>query len=231
MAEPKTLLALRHVAFEDLGAFAAPLRAAGYVVRYCDIGLETPSGDFDMLAVLGGPIGAYEDDLYPVLKIELALIEACLKDRKPVLGLCLGAQLMARALGARVYPGPAKEIGWKKVTLSQEGRKRLAPLDGVPVLHWHGDTFDLPDGAIRLASTDICAEQAFAFGHHGLAFQFHPEVQARGFERWLIGHAGEIAATPGVSVPALRADAAKYAAPASAAGRQVLEDWLAGITR
>jgi GMP synthase (glutamine-hydrolysing) len=226
----KTLLALRHVAFEDLGGFETPLKEAGYAIRYCDMGLQTPAGDFDLLAVLGGPIGAYEDDLYPFLTDELALISAALKAQKPVLGICLGAQLMARALGSRVYPGPAKEIGWKKLTLSGEGQKHLAPLNGPPVLHWHGDTFDLPAGAINLASTDICKQQAFAVGKKALAFQFHPEAQEQGFERWLIGHAGEIAATPGVSVPGLRADTAKFATTAIAAGRRVLAGWLAGLT-
>jgi GMP synthase (glutamine-hydrolysing) len=136
---------------------------------------------------------------------------------------------MARAMGAKVYPGPAKEIGWKKLTLSDEGQKHLAPLEGLPVLHWHGDTFDLPTGAANLASTDICKQQAFAVGSRALAFQFHPEAQEQGFERWLIGHAGEIAATPGVSVPGLRADTAKFAAAAIAAGRRVLAGWLAGL--
>src|SRR3984885_15512495 len=91
----KTLLALRHVAFEDLGGFEAPLKDAGYAIRYCDMGLQSPSGDFDLLAVLGGPIGAYEDDLYPFLKDELNLIAGQLQASKPVLGICLGAQLMA----------------------------------------------------------------------------------------------------------------------------------------
>jgi len=225
----KTLLALRHVTFEDLGGFEAPLRDAGYAIRYCDMGLQSPAGDFDLLAVLGGPIGAYEDDLYPFLKDELALISGALKAEKPVLGICLGAQLMARALGAKVYPGPAKEIGWKKLSLSGEGQKFLAPLDGLPVLHWHGDTFDLPAGAINLASTDICKQQAFAVGPRALAFQFHPEAQEQGFERWLIGHACEIAAAPGVSVPGLRADTAKLAPASVAAGRRVLAGWLASL--
>jgi len=226
----KTLLALRHVTFEDLGGFEAPLREAGYAIRYCDMGLQNPAGDFDLLAVLGGPISAYEDDLYPFLKDELALISGALKAEKPVLGICLGAQLMARALGAKVYPGPAKEIGWKKLSLSGEGQKLLAPLDGLPVLHWHGDTFDLPGGAINLASTDICKQQAFTVGSRALAFQCHPEAQEQGFERWLIGHACEIAGAPGVSVPGLRADTAKFAPAAITAGRRVLTQWLAGLT-
>jgi GMP synthase (glutamine-hydrolysing) len=209
----KTLLAIRHVAFEDLGGFEAPLEEAGYAICYCDMGLDDPfSGPTpDLLTVLGGPFGAYEGDLYPFLKDEIALIATALKRGTPTLGICLGAQLMARALGARVYPGRAKEIGWKPLTLTPEGEALL------------------PDGAVNLASTDICAHQAFAIGDHALAFQFHPEAQARGFERWLIGHACEIAATPGVTVPDLRGDTGKYAAAATKAGRAILQNWLAGL--
>jgi GMP synthase (glutamine-hydrolysing) len=227
----KTLLAIRHVAFENLGAFEAPLEEAGYAIRYCDMGLdELPAADADLLAVLGAPIGAYEDDRYPFLRNEIALIAARLGARRPVLGICLGAQLMALALGARVYPGQAKEIGWKPLTLTAQGEGLLAPFKGVPVLHWHGDVFDLPGGAINLASTDICAHQAFAVGGHALAFQCHPEAQAQGFERWLIGHACEIGAAPGVSVADLRADTARYAADAARAGQKMLQNWLAALS-
>jgi GMP synthase (glutamine-hydrolysing) len=224
----KRVLALRHVHFEDLGAFEAPLKEAGYEVQYSDAGLDNPSdaGDFEMLAVLGGPIGAYEDDLYPFLVTELALISRQLETGKPLLGICLGAQLMARAMGARVYPGPAKEIGWKPLALTAEGQRLLSPLSEGPVLHWHGDTFDLPKGAVNLASTDVCAHQAFAVGNHALAFQFHPEAQEQGFERWLVGHTGEIAATPGISVPMLRADTKAYAAKAANRGRDAVRTWL-----
>lgn len=224
----KTVLALRHVHFEDLGAFEAPLQAAGYAIRYADAGLDdaAASGAYDMLAVLGGPIGAYEEDLYPFLNGELTLIARQLDSGAPLLGICLGAQLIARAMGARVYPGPAKEIGWKTLTLTEEGGKTLAPLKDCPVLHWHGDTFDLPGGVVNLASTDICRHQAFRAGRSVLAFQFHPEAQRRGFERWLIGHAGEIAATPGVSVPQLRADTERYGDACARQGQAVLRDWL-----
>jgi GMP synthase (glutamine-hydrolysing) len=228
----KTVLAIRHVAFEDLGAFEAPLKDAGYQLRYADMGVDdlSASAQPDLLVILGAPIGAYEDDLYPFLKTELNVIAAQIKAGKPTLGICLGAQLMARALGARVYPGKAKEIGWKPVTLRPTGENLLAPLKDLPVLHWHGDTFDLPEGAINLASTDICEHQVFTYGRHALAFQFHPEAQAQNFERWLIGHACEIGAAPGVAVPDLRAGNQKYAAAAMAAGQQVLKDWLAQQT-
>jgi GMP synthase-like glutamine amidotransferase len=133
----------------------------------------------DLLVCLGGPIGAYEEAAYPFLRDELALIERRLAAARPTLGICLGAQLMARALGARIYPAPAKEIGWGEVRLSEAGQKGpLRHFAGVPVLHWHGDTFDLPKGAELLASTVLCANQAFAFGRYALAFQFHPETTA-----------------------------------------------------
>jgi GMP synthase (glutamine-hydrolysing) len=226
----KTVLAIRHIAFESLAAFETPLQEAGYAIRYVDIGIDAlPDAEPDLLAVLGGPIGVYENDIYPFLDNEIALIAARLAARKPILGLCLGAQLMARALGARVYPGPAKEIGWKPLILTAEGEGLLAPLKNLPVLHWHGDTFDLPPGAINLAKTDICAHQAFSIGDHALGFQCHPEADGVGFERWLIGHACEIAATPGVSVPALRANTARYAAAAAKAGQAVLRGWLAKL--
>jgi GMP synthase (glutamine-hydrolysing) len=226
----KTALALRHVHFEDLGGFEAALKEAGYAVRYCEMGVEDPAafGTPDLLAILGGPIGAYEEDLYPFLRDEISLIAARLAANEPTLGICLGAQLMARALGAKVKPGRAKEIGWCPLTLSDTSHL-LKPLEGLPVLHWHGDAFDLPDGAVHLASTPDCDNQAFAYGKHALAFQFHPEAQEAGFERWLIGHACEIAATPDVSVAPLREGMRKHGARAAAAGRAVLGQWLAGL--
>ena len=227
MPRMPSLVALRHVGFEDLGAFSQPLQAAGYDIRYHDIGLDDAAavGDPDLLAVLGGPIGAYDEDLYPFLTDEIALLAKRLAARRPALGICLGAQLMARALGARVYPGRAKEIGFAPLRLSDPDGL-LSPLQDVPVLHWHGDTFDLPDGAVHLAATRDCDNQAFSIGRHALAFQCHPEAQSLGFERWLIGHAAEIAATPGVSVGGLRIQMAAHGAAAAAAGRSALARWL-----
>jgi len=227
----KRAIALRHVAFEDLDGFAAPLARRGIEIAYCeaptdDLGADTLLGA-DLLVVLGGPIGVYETRDYPFLGDEIALIERRLARNLPVLGLCLGAQLMAAALGARVYPAGFKEIGWAPIMLSASGeRAPLAELDRRPVLHWHGDTFDLPAGAVHLASTARTANQAFAWERHGLALQFHVETTARGLERWYVGHTLEIAATEGVTVPALRTDAARHAAPLVEAGTRMLDAWL-----
>jgi GMP synthase (glutamine-hydrolysing) len=226
----KTAIAIRHVAFEDLGSFAGELHDQGYHLHYFDAAAGIPGQagmEADLLVVLGGPIGAYDEADYPFLKEELRLLAHRLQHGLPTLGICLGAQLMARALGARVYPGAVKEIGWKEITLTEAGvHSVLAPLQGIPVLHWHGDTFDLPAGAVRLASSDLYENQAFAHGEHALALQFHPEVTEAGLEHWLIGHAAEINATPGVTVAGLRADVQRYGAALAPRGRLCLADWL-----
>lgn len=231
-------VAIRHVHFEDLGCFAEVLGEAGYGTELIDAGM----GDFeervaaarraDLVFVLGGPIGAHDDDAYPFLRAELALIERRLAEDRRLVGICLGAQLIARALGARVapMPGGAKEIGWAPVMLTAAGRDGpLRHLDGgLPVLHWHGDSFELPRGAERLAATNLCPNQAFAVGRRVLGLQFHPEARAAGFARWLIGHAAELAQA-GLSPVTLREGTAAHAPAAEAAGQRLLRDWLAGL--
>jgi GMP synthase (glutamine-hydrolysing) len=141
-------IAIRHVAFEDLGTLAAVLEQRGFRVAYRDATVDDLGAadivDCDLLIVLGGPIGAYDEEPYAFLRDELRAIAKRLGAGKPVLGICLGGQLMALALGAGVYPGAGKEIVWSKLTLTEAGRRScLAPFgDGTPVLHWHGDTFD-----------------------------------------------------------------------------------------
>ncbi|HET6718855.1 MAG TPA: glutamine amidotransferase [Rhodocyclaceae bacterium] len=227
----KTAIAIRHVDFEDLGSFAEVLAARGIKLRYVDAAVDDLSPATlaaDLLVVLGGPIGAYEENLYPFLSAELRLLESRLAAGLPTLGICLGAQLMARALGARVYPGPAREIGWHPLTLSKAGRASpLAHLAGdlSSMLHWHGDTFDLPDGARLLASTERCPHQAFAWGEGALAFQCHPEARTDQLERWLVGHAFELASHR-LSVTDLRADNRRYGPSLERQGARCFADWL-----
>jgi GMP synthase (glutamine-hydrolysing) len=225
-------LALRHVAFEDLGLLGPLLRERGHTVEY----VEAPLVDLaaldalapDLLVVLGGPIGVYETGAYPFLAHEIALLRRRLLAGRPTLGICLGSQLMAAALGARVYPSGVKEIGWAPLTLtSAGGASSLRHLASTAVLHWHGDTFDLPAGAVLLASTPACAHQAFSVGDFALALQFHGEAFGPALESWFVGHAGEIAATPGVSVAGLRAATARHSEALARQGREAFAEWLA----
>lgn len=227
----RTVLALRHLAFEDLGCLEPVLAQAGWDVTYLDIGVDRLDAvdpqEADLMVVLGGPIGAYEDDRYPFLVQEIHLLERRLAGGRATLGICLGAQLIARALGARVYPARAKEIGFAPIQITAEGRAScLAPLAEGPVLHWHGDTFDLPRGATRLASTEICDNQAFAWGPRVLALQFHPEAGDDRFERWLIGHTLELSMA-GIDVAALRADHAAFAPDLGRRASAWSRRWLA----
>jgi GMP synthase (glutamine-hydrolysing) len=231
-SKPRTAVAIRHVAFEDLGAFGPTLEEAGYKVRYLEAGVDDlkldPIGP-DLVIILGGPIGAYEEDKYPFLKDEIESIRQRIAAQQATIGICLGAQLIAKALGAKVYPGKQKEIGWSQLTLSEAGMQSpIRHLADVNVLHWHGDTFDLPQGATHLASTPITQNQAFAIGNHVLAFQCHPEADEARFERWLIGHANEIA-TAGLSVQTLREDTKRHAAKTGQAGHKCLLEWIAAL--
>jgi GMP synthase (glutamine-hydrolysing) len=213
-----TVIAVRHVAFEDLDAFGPILGRQGYSIEYRDAPVDDLTAPdiaaADLLIVLGGPIGVYEDAAYPFLLDEIKLVEARLARGRPVLGICLGSQIMARALGSRVYATGRKEIGWSP---------------DVAVLHWHGDTFDLPAGAQHLASTAQTPNQAFAWARHGLALQFHLEATVRGLERWYVGHACEIASTAGLSVDLLRRQAADGSPRLVAPAQAVVERWLAGL--
>jgi GMP synthase (glutamine-hydrolysing) len=230
----RTCLAIRHVPFEDLGTLGPVLEGLGYAIRYAEAGLAdlraldviTP----DILVVLGGPIGVHETEHYPFLLAERALVRARLNAARPTLGLCLGAQLMCAALGAQVAPGPQKEIGYAPVALTEAGAAGpLRHLDGLAVLHWHGDQMALPDGATCLASTDVTPVQAWSLATHALAVQFHPEADGATIEQWLVGHAHELAVAK-VDPRAVRADAARHGTALEPAGAALLCEWLAAAT-
>ena len=237
VSNARRCLAVRHVPFEDLGFFADVLLARGFTIGYREAPLDDLGAadlrDCDLLVLLGGPIGVYQRDAYPFIGEAIALAEARLAKKQPLLGICLGSQIMAAALGAEIYPGKAgKEVGWGTLTLTPSGTAsplaHLAP-DRTRVLHWHGDSFDLPKGATLLASTDRYRQQAFAYGGTGLALQFHPEVTAKGLEAWFVGHCCEIASMPGIDVKNLRAATLRYAPALHRQGKAFFEAWLDSI--
>jgi GMP synthase (glutamine-hydrolysing) len=225
---------LSHVAFEDLGSLEEPLRARGFEIESivaASARFPLPQSEAcELLVVLGGPIGVYDQEEYPFLKDEIACIRARLEARRPILGICLGAQLMAASLGARVYPGErGAEIGWAPLQPApdQPAPEWFAPLlaDGLKVFHWHGDTFDLPVGAVLLAGTERYPHQAFILGDFALALQFHPEVSAAGLESWYVGHASELHHA-GISAAHLRSQAGQYGAALEAAAASFWNRWL-----
>lgn len=229
----KTAIALRHLHFEHIGLIDRQLQQSGFAIDHLDIGID-PLSDVDpcaadLVIALGGPIAVYDESKYPFIEQEVALLRARMAAQRPTLGICLGAQMMAAALGARVYPTGVKEIGWSELSLTEAGRNSpLRHLLDVPVLHWHGDTFELPAGSNLLASTSQCPNQAFAIGTRILGLQFHGEVEVAEFERWLIGHACEIE-TAGLDVTRLRADSIAFGKDVKAAGEKLFQEWLAAL--
>jgi GMP synthase (glutamine-hydrolysing) len=233
----KLAVIVRHVAFEDLGTFEPVLVSQNYGIVWHEAGRAPLDADLaikaDLLVVLGGPIGVYDAEIYPCMAEEIDAVCRRLSADAPTLGICLGSQIIAAAAGAKVYPGTnGKEIGWSRLELTADGAAgplaELGP-DRTAVLHWHGDTFDLPVGARLLASTSQYRNQAFSLGR-ALALQFHTEVSASGLESWFLGHTLEISTTPGISTPQLRADTARNAPSLVRCGPAMLTRWLSEMT-
>lgn len=234
----KKLIAIRHVSFEDLGSFERILIAQGYSITYVEAGkddiLSLVGFDPDLLIILGGPISANQEDLYPFLKEEYRLIEKRIRQGLPLIGICLGAQMIARVLGSRIYSAEEKEIGWMPIALTEEGRRssmRFLDEEGVKVFHWHGETFDLPKDCERLASTALCKNQAFSKGPQLLGLQFHPEVIPAHLEQWYIGHACELSSDRESRIPILRKDASQWGDLLLKQGEKFLLDWLRGCEK
>lgn len=172
---------LQHVSFEGLGSIADWAREKRYETRAIRLfaGDSLPdTNEIDLLVVLGGPMNVDEEEMFTFLREEKRLIERIIEQKKPILGICLGAQLIAQVLGAKVYKGEQKEIGWFPVKKSPQSESCFAKIlpTTFTTFHWHGDTFDLPEGAANLALSAAYQNQAFAYGDKVLGLQFHLEA-------------------------------------------------------
>jgi len=193
----RPVLVFRHSPDESLGVVEPALREAGLVYSYIDLSREALRA-FDPqqlagLVVLGGAMNTDDTAVYPFLVPELEWIRAAVEHEVPVLGICLGAQLLAKSLGARVDRNPVKEIGWYDLTTTEEAAgdplfAHFAPRE--VLFQWHGDTFELPAGAVQLCRGETCQQQAFRYGESAYGVQFHAEVTAEIIERWLSEPAG-----------------------------------------
>ncbi|MBU1194402.1 MAG: type 1 glutamine amidotransferase [Proteobacteria bacterium] len=173
---------LQHVPFEGIGSMESFFKEKGYPVTCTKLydGDPLPQPDaFDLLIVMGGPMGIYDEDEYPWLKAEKQFIAQVISEKKKVLGICLGAQLIADVLGAKVYKNRHREIGWFAIDGCPELENTLLAdvfTQKPNVFHWHGDTFDIPAGAVAVAKSRACANQGFIKDNHVIAFQFHLET-------------------------------------------------------
>lgn len=230
----KTALIVRHVPREGAAGFLAPIEAAGFAIEridvadpaFADVDLCTP----DLLIMMGGPMGVYEADLHPWIPLQIAKLAARLAIDRPTLGVCLGSQMIAAALGAAVYPGPTVELGFAPLQVNDAGATSpVRHLDAVPVLHWHSDTFDLPDDVELLASTPQYRNQAFRRGRNLLALQCHAEMgEDPRFEDWLTHFWADLDSA--TQCPnALRRDHGTHGPGAVAAGRAMIGEWLEGL--
>lgn len=227
----KTALIIRHVPHEGVAGYRDPIEAAGYHVDRIDVAdpafssvdLRQP----DLLIMMGGPMGVYEQDRYPWIACQLRRLALRLEADRPTLGVCFGAQMMAAALGAYVYAGPFKEVGFHPVTVREEAiAGPLRHLVGVPVLHWHGDTFTLPDRVELIASSHVYAHQAFRRGRNILALQFHAEMGLDPrFDAWL-EQWPEAVTEAGGDEASLRAAHDALGPAAVAAGQAMIAQWL-----
>ncbi|HEU4574534.1 MAG TPA: type 1 glutamine amidotransferase [Chitinophagaceae bacterium] len=173
---------IQHVSFEYPGSILAWAEQHGFTCSFTrtDTDPVFPSlTAFDMLVIMGGPMGTYEEEKYQWLKKEKSFIRSAIDASKKVLGICLGCQLIAEVLGANVYPHAEKEIGWWPVQKVEEHPLTKNLPDGFDTFHLHGDTFDLPHGAVHLFRSAACPQQGFAFANTILALQFHPEMESK----------------------------------------------------
>lgn len=227
----KTAVVIRHVAYEGLGLFTRVLEHSGYDIIYLDAGIvscrQNITLEADILIVLGGPVGMNDLIKFPYLIDELQLVEERLNQHLPVLGIGLGAHMIAKALGASVYPMTESEYGWAPVRLMTDD-DLLEPLRDRHVLHWHNDGISLPEGAKLLASTAKSEVQAFSWGK-SLALQFHAEIDMKKFEQWVLGHAVEIQQADRRCLTQLREGVDTYGIRLEEHANQIMNNWLLSL--
>lgn len=193
---------LQHVPFENLGYIRQWIDGAGYEITATRFFNDEPLPEihsFDWLIVMGGPMSVHDEDRYPWLRPEKAFIQEAIDKDKTVLGICLGAQLMAEAIGSSVVKAVQREIGWfpvrKNAANDSDGIFETMP-DSQTVFHWHGETFDIPDGAVCLASSQSCRNQAFVYEKRVLGLQFHLEMTSDGVAQLIRNCAEDILPGP-----------------------------------
>ncbi len=208
---------LQHVSFENPGTILDWAEERNFPVHYTRLfrqeDLPEPD-DFDLLIVMGGPMNLDETQKYPWLDQEKAFLQKCLAARKKMIGICLGAQLLADMLGAKVFPNNQKEIGWFPIQRNNAADHEILKLfkkEALPAFHWHGDTFDLPENAVRLFSSQATRNQAFVWDNQVFGLQFHWEVKPENVRLLLEKAAGDLTEEPFVQQPAeMLADAEKF---------------------
>lgn len=230
----KTALIIRHVPYEGVAGYREPIERAGYRVGRLDV--DDPHFSTvdlcepDLLIMMGGPMGVYEQDRHPWIACQMRRLARRLDAGLPTLGVCFGAQMMAGALGADVYAGPVKEVGFHQVAVRETAHSSpLRHLVDVPVLHWHGDTFTLPENVELLASSHVYDHQAFRRGPNILALQFHAEMGLDPrFDAW-IEEWPESVIEAGGDEASLRGAHDQFGPAAVAAGQAMIAKWLTGL--
>jgi GMP synthase (glutamine-hydrolysing) len=232
------VLVFQHDAFEGLGYFAEVLEKQGADYRILRLFHgEMPAEDWQhigALIILGGPMGVSDEDNYPFLRWEKRIIRAAIDEAVPMLGVCLGAQLIAATLGAPVFHGPVKEIGWSPISITPHGQvdSLLGYLpESATVFQWHGDGFELPNGAIHLASSVNYKNQAFRVGRSIYGLQFHLEVTPSMIERWIDERSKDIALAPHVLPDKILADTQNYAPTLKYYGERFLSEFVRRVAR
>lgn len=231
------ITAIHHKPFFHEGTIEEALREAGADITYFkawedDLDRIDPL-DKNPVVFFGGPMGVYQADLFPFLVKEIKILETRLKHDLPTMGVCLGAQMMAKALGSEVYKGKqGPEIGWHEIKINKAGQETAARhLDAskTKMIQWHGDTFDFPEGATLLASSDQYKNQMYSYGKNAIAMQCHPEVNEKILEYWiLIGGFHDLAKT-GQTLPEFRKQTEKYMGTLKTQTKLFVHEWLETI--